>query len=65
MNCCVAAAVFLRAEGAAGVLDLEGCGFDHLPKEVWELPGRVEGLVQIKLTNNRLVDVPNVCETLQ
>jgi Leucine-rich repeat (LRR) protein len=50
---------FLRPEGAAGSLDLEGCGFEALPKEVWEVAGR-SSLVTLNLTNNRLRDLPQV-----
>jgi Leucine-rich repeat (LRR) protein len=50
---------FLRPEGAAGGLDLEGCGFEGLPKEVWEVAGR-SALVTLNLTNNRLRDLPQV-----
>lgn len=48
---------FLRPDGDNGVLDVEGCGFDALPREVWELPGRT-ALVNLNLTNNRLRDLP-------
>jgi Leucine-rich repeat (LRR) protein len=51
----------LRPEGAAGALDLEGCGFEVLPKEVWEVPGR-SALVTLNLTNNRLSNLPQVRE---
>lgn len=59
MGCCCAAA-FLRPEGSAGALDLEGCGFEALPREVWQLPGRVGGLMELNLNNNRLRDLPEV-----
>lgn len=41
-------------------MDLENCGFEALPKEVWDLSGRVQGLVELNLSNNRLRDLPSV-----
>lgn len=55
----LAVLAFLRPEGAAGALDLEGCGFEALPKEVWEVAGR-SALVSLNLINNRLRDLPQV-----
>lgn len=39
---------------------MDGCGFETLPKEVWEVPGRVQSLMELNLTNNRLKDLPHV-----
>lgn len=58
-SCCCGAA-FLRPEADAGVLNLEGSGFEVLPREVWELPGRLACLMELNLTNNRLKDLPEV-----
>jgi len=42
-----------------GILDIEGCGFESLPKEVWSLADRT-ALKALNLTNNRLKDLPEV-----
>lgn len=56
----LAVLALLRAEGAAGFLDLSACGFDALPSIVWELPGRTSALQELHLANNRLHTLPDV-----
>eukprot|EP00775_Hariotina_reticulata_P004492 gene4492-4745_t len=46
-----------------GLLDIEGCGFEAVPKEVWSLPDRT-ALKALNLINNRLKDLPEELSNL-